>query len=113
MDGNHDFPARTFCLAIREKILEETLRAKFQKPSGTEEPTGQKKGVSRFSVEVSLCNKAEKFQRGILLCFTKNLVSKKKFLLMRVRRRREYHDFPSKTSCLTVLENLVDEFLGV
>ena len=52
MDGNHDFPATTFRLAIRKKILEEPLCPKFQKPSGTEELTGKKKGVSRFSVEI-------------------------------------------------------------
>ena len=73
MDGNHDFPARTFCLAIRKKILEQPLCAKFQKPSGTEEITDTKGGVSRFSVEIFLCNGAENFQRGILLCITKSL----------------------------------------
>ena len=53
MDGNHDFPSRTFCLEILKKILEEPLCAKFQKPSSTEEITDTKGGVSKFSVEIS------------------------------------------------------------
>ena len=74
MDGNHDFPARTFCLAIRKKILEEPLCAKFQKPSGTEEITDKKGEYRDFPLKFFLCNSAEKFQRGILLCFTEILV---------------------------------------
>ena len=36
----------------------------------------------------------------------------KKFILMRVGRRREYHVFPSKPFCPTVLEFFVGELLG-
>ena len=57
---------------------------------------------------------AEKFRRGLLLCFTKIMVSKT-FL----EKRGEYQDFPSKCCCLTVPKKFVGEpisnslFLGI
>ena len=104
MEGNHDLPVRTICFAIRKKILEEPLCAKFQKHSGTEDITDNKGGVSRFSVEIFLFNNAEKFQRGLFLCFTKNLVSKKNFFTDESGEKEGISRFP--------VENLLSHGAG-
>ena len=61
--------------------------------------------VSSFSVGTLLSHSAEKFHRGILLCFRKYLVSKK----FKEERGREYQDFPSKIFCLAVPKKFVGE----
>ena len=111
MGRNHDFPARMLCLAKRKEIIEEPLCAKFQKLSGTEEITDKKGGVSRFSVEIFLCNGAEKFQRGILLCITKSLVSKKNYT-DESGEKEGVSRCPIENFCPTVLEFFVGEHLG-
>ena len=111
MNRNHDFPARMLCLAKRKKILEEPLCAKFPKPSGTEEITDKKGEVSRFSVEIFSCNSAEKFQRGILLCITKILVSKKNYT-DESGEKEGVSRCPVENFCPTVLEFFVGEHLG-
>ena len=111
MGRNHHFPARMLCLAKRKEIVEEPLCAKFQKLSGTEEITDKKGGVSRFSVEIFLCNGAEKFQRGILLCITKILVSKKN-CTDESGEKEGVSRCPVENFCPTVLEFFVGELLG-
>ena len=61
------------------------------------------KKVSRFSLENIFSHSAEKFRRGILLCFRKFLLSK----TVRDKRGGGYHDFLSKIFCLTVPKNFV------
>ena len=77
MGRNHDFPARTFCLAIRKKILEEPLCAKFQKPSGTEEIT-DKKGEYRDFPLSFFCVTVRRSFRGESFCVLQKFWYRKK-----------------------------------
>ena len=69
---------------------------------------GEWGGVAGFSAENILSHSAEKFRRGTLLCFTKNLVSKKL-----LEKRRECQEFPSKIFYLTLQGNFVGEPISV
>ncbi len=65
----------------------------------------KKGGVSRISVGTLLSHSTEKLHRGILLCFRKDLVSKK----FKEEGGWEYQDFPSKNFCLALPKNFVGE----
>ena len=67
MEGNHDLPARTICFAIRKKILEEPLCAKFQKHSGTEEITDKKGEYQDFPLKF-FCLTMRKSFKGVSFC---------------------------------------------
>ena len=56
----------------------------------------------KFSIETFLSYSTEKLCRGTVPGFTKILVSKS---FMDKSGRREYHNFPSKSFCLTVQGN--------
>ena len=68
----------------------------------------KKGGASRFSVGTLLSHSTEKLHRGILLCFRKDLVSKK----FKEEGGREYQDFPSKNFCLALRKNFVGEYFS-
>ena len=70
----------------------------------------KKGGVSRFSIEIYLSDSAEELRRGTLSCFTN--IGYRKRLWIR-GGGKEYHDFPSKISCLTVPQILIVEPFGV
>ena len=67
------------------------------------------KRVSSFFVGKFMSHSAEKFRRGVFLCFRKSLVSKN----IRDKRGGGYHDFPSKLFCLTVPKISVGESFTV
>ena len=69
-----------------------------------------KRGISRFPTEKLLSHSTEKLRRVTLLCFTNYLVSKK---IMDKRGGREYHDFLSKSFCLTVPKYFIGAQFGV
>ncbi len=66
-----------------------------------------KRGISQTPMENLLSHSTKSFRRGILLCFRKFRVSKKKY------RRAEYHDYTSKICCLTVPKNFLGEPVSV
>ena len=67
------------------------------------------KRVSRFSLQKFSFHSVEKFRQRTLLCFRKFLLSKN----VRDKRGGGYHDFPSKTFCLTVPKIFVGETFSV
>ena len=92
------FSTDFFCLAVPKKFVREPFCTVFQKKSGTEKFSCIRGGgVSRFSVDFFLSHTVEKLHRGILLCFRKNLVSKK-FMLQRVMSRFSVENFLSHST---------------
>ena len=65
-----------------------------------------RRGRSRVSIENLLSQSSEKLRRGNLLCLTKILLSKS---LVDKKGRREFNDFLSNVSCLTVRKSFVKE----
>ena len=74
-----------------------------------------KRGISRFSIENLLSHSSEKLRRGtLLICVSKNFWYRKNLWIKGGGGRgREYHDFLSKISCLTVPKNFVGEPFSV
>ena len=66
------------------------------------------RGISRFCRENLLSHDTEKLPRGTVLCLEKVLFWRT-FMDKRGGGGWEYHDFLSKTFCLTVPKNLVGQ----
>ena len=101
------FRSKNFCLTVPKNFVGEPFCAVFQKISGIEKSMEKRGGgEQRFSAEIYLSHRAEKFRRGTLLCFTEFLVSK---IFLERKGLGEYQEFPSKYFCLTLPKNFVGE----
>ena len=71
----------------------------------------QRRGeASRFCQKKFYLTGPKKLRQGIILCFRKFLVGKN---ILWIRRGGGYHDFPSKSFCLTVPKFFIGEHFGV